>query len=98
LTLQEVRLKDQHIELQTKINSITQYNSKPYFRQALNRLAAINSDNANVICDYILAGQTDINIRVDQRRKNKSIDMDIKLLGQQTFWSNDKAGHTQLPK
>ena len=36
--------------------------------------------------------------RVDQRRKNKSIDMGIKLLGQQAFWSNDKAGHTQLSK
>jgi hypothetical protein len=63
LTLQEVRLKDQHIELRTKIHSITQYNSKPYFRQALNRLAALNADNANVICDYILAEQTDINIK-----------------------------------
>jgi hypothetical protein len=63
LTLQDVRLKDQHVELQTKIDSITQYNSKPYFRQALKRLAALNADNANVICDYILAEQTDINIK-----------------------------------
>jgi hypothetical protein len=64
LTLQEVRLKDQHVELlQTKIDSITQYNSKPYFRQALKRLAALNAENANVICDYILAEQTDINIK-----------------------------------
>jgi hypothetical protein len=63
LELQKVRLKDQHIELQTKIDSITQYNSKPYFRQALKRLAALNADNANVICDYILAEQTDINIK-----------------------------------
>jgi hypothetical protein len=63
LTLQEVRLKGQHIDLQTKIDSITQYNSKPYFRQALRRLAALNADNANVICDYILAEQTDINIK-----------------------------------
>jgi hypothetical protein len=86
LTLQDVRLKDQHVELQTKIHSITQYNSKPYFRQALKRLAALNADNANVICDYILAEQTDINIkRVDQRRQNKSIDMVIKLLGQQAL-------------
>src|SRR5918911_3677682 len=63
LALQEVRLKDQHIELQTKIGSITQYNSKPYFRQALNRLATVNAENASVICDYILAEQTDINIK-----------------------------------
>jgi hypothetical protein len=63
LTLQDVRLKDQHVELQTKIDSITQYNSKRYFRQALKRLAALNADNANVICDYILAEQTDINIK-----------------------------------
>jgi hypothetical protein len=63
LTLQETYLKDQHVEPQTKIDSITQYNSKPYFRQALKRLAALNAENANVICDYILAEQTDINIK-----------------------------------
>jgi integrase len=63
LRLQETYLKDQSIELETKINSITQYSSKPYFRQALKKLAAVNADNANVICDYILAEQTDINIK-----------------------------------
>jgi integrase len=63
LTLQETYLKDQSIDLKTKINSITQYSSKPYFRQALKRLAIVNADNANVICDYILAEQTDINIK-----------------------------------
>jgi hypothetical protein len=63
LTLQETYLKDRSVELETKINSITQYSSKPYFRQALKKLAAVNADNANVICDYILAEQTDINIK-----------------------------------
>lgn len=55
LALQEIPLEDICNELVTKIESITQYNSKPYFRQALKRLAAINAENANVVCDYILA-------------------------------------------
>jgi DNA-binding Lrp family transcriptional regulator len=63
LTLQETYLKDQPIELEAKINCITQYSSKPYFRQALGRLASVNEENANVICDYILVEQTDINIK-----------------------------------
>ena len=63
LTLQEVHLKAQYIELEKKINAITQYNSKPYYREALKRLAAVNPGNANVICDYIIAEQIDLNIK-----------------------------------
>ena len=63
LALQEIHLEDICMELVTKIESITQYNSKPYFRQALKRLAAVNMENANVVCDYILAEQAEINIK-----------------------------------
>jgi hypothetical protein len=63
LAFQETYLTDISNELETKIDSITQYNSKPYFRQALKRLAAVNKENANVICDYILAEQAEINIK-----------------------------------
>ena len=63
LALQEIHLKAICNELETKIDSITQYNSKPYFRQALKRLAAVNTENANVVCDYILAEQAEINIK-----------------------------------
>ena len=63
LALQEIHLEDVCMELVTKIESITQYNSKPYFRQALKRLAAVNMENASVVCDYILAEQAEINIK-----------------------------------
>ena len=63
MTLQGTYIKDQSIELEAKIDSITQNTSKPNFRQALKRLTITNPENANVICDYILAEQTEINIK-----------------------------------
>ena len=58
-------------------------------------LQTINAEKANVIRDYILAEETDINIKEStEEGKIKIIDMVIKLLGQQAFWSNDKARHT----
>jgi len=63
LTLQGIRIIDQCNELEKKIDSITQYNSKPYFRAALKKLAIVNPENANVICDYLLAEQIDMNIK-----------------------------------
>ena len=63
MTHQETYIAPQFAALVTKIEEITKYNSKPYYRQALLRLAKINSDNANIICDYILAEQTEINIK-----------------------------------
>jgi hypothetical protein len=63
LTHQETYIAPQFAALVTKTEEITKYNSKPYYRQALLKLAKINSDNANIICDYILAEQTEINIK-----------------------------------
>ncbi|MRN41698.1 MAG: hypothetical protein FIO02_11750 [Nitrosopumilales archaeon] len=63
MTLQGIRIIDQCNELEKKIDSITQYNSKPYFRAALKKLAIVNPENANVICDYLLAEQIDMNIK-----------------------------------
>ena len=53
-------------------------------------MAEISPVNANVICDYIIVEQTEINIKVYQRREVKSIDMVSKSVEQQTFLSNDK--------
>lgn len=50
-------------ELDNKIDSITQFASKTYFNKALKRLARKHPENANVICDYIIAEQTEINIK-----------------------------------
>jgi integrase len=50
-------------DLDNKIDRITQYASKAYFNKALKRLARKHPENANVICDYIIAEQTEINIK-----------------------------------
>jgi hypothetical protein len=63
LTLQGPHILDQGNELEKKIDSITQYNSKPYFRAALKKLALVNPENVNTICEYILAEQVEMNIK-----------------------------------
>ena len=50
-------------ELYNKINSITNTCSKPYFGQILKRLADKNSTNASIIYCYIIAEQTELNIK-----------------------------------
>jgi hypothetical protein len=50
-------------ELQKKIDYITQYNSKAYFRNALERVANVIPENVTIICDYIIAEQTKMNIK-----------------------------------
>ena len=63
MTHQETFIVSQFAALATKIKEITKYNSKPYYRQALLKLAEVNPDNADVICDYIITEQTEINIK-----------------------------------
>ena len=48
LVLQEIQLNERG-ELYKKIDSITDYSSKPYFRQALKNLGVVNPENANII-------------------------------------------------
>jgi integrase len=66
-------------ELDNKIDSITQFASKAYFNKALKRLARKYPENAKVICDYIIAEQTEINI------KPSTIEGKIKIL----IWLSD---------
>ncbi len=93
LALQEIHLEDVCMELVTKIESITQYNSKPYFRQALKRLChSQRMENANVVCDYILAEQAEINIKESTKEgKIKVLIWLSNYLANQAFSSNDKA-------
>jgi hypothetical protein len=49
--------------LQKKIDYITQYNSKAYFRKALERVANVIPENATIICDYIIEEQTQMNLK-----------------------------------
>ena len=50
-------------ELERKIDFITHDLSKSYFRNALVKLVKESGDNANIICDYIIAEINEINIK-----------------------------------
>ena len=45
------------------IDSITKSCTKPYFNKILRQLAQQNLENTNIICDYIIAEETEINIK-----------------------------------
>jgi len=50
-------------KLNVKIDQITLSASKPYFNKCLKLLAKTHPVNAQTICDYIIAEQTEINIK-----------------------------------
>src|SRR5688572_2201701 len=49
-------------ELKRKIDTITKY-QKPYISKMLNKLLLENPINAEIICNYIVAEQNEINIK-----------------------------------
>ena len=51
------------VTLEKNIDLLTRGTSKAYFNTAFKRLAGDNPENANIICDYITAEQTEINIK-----------------------------------
>lgn len=62
--LEDASASQKNIErVNEKINFITQFASKPYFNKLLKKLAGQNIVNALIICDYIIAEQTEINIK-----------------------------------
>ena len=60
--------------LEKKIDIITKSLSRAYYKNILIKLADKNIENANIICDYIIAEQTEINI------KNSTKESRIKVL------------------
>jgi hypothetical protein len=68
-----------YVELERKIDSITNGLSRPYFNKILKELAKENLENAIIICDYIIAEQIEINIQ------NSTKESKIKVL---TWLSN----------
>ncbi len=62
-----------------KIDSITKSCSKPYFNTILKKLAVANYENADTICEYINAEETELNI------KNSTKEAKIKVI---TWLSN----------
>ena len=69
----EVERKETDL-LERKIDSITKGCSKIYFNKILKKLVEKNSENANIICDYINAEETELNI------KNSTKESRIKVL------------------
>lgn len=57
-------------ELKTKVQAITRSCSKPYFRKTLEIMIETNPENCNYICDYILAEQSQINLK-DSTKEGK---------------------------
>jgi len=54
-------------KLETKLEHVIHDASKPYFRDALKRHAEVYPENANTICDYIIAEITEINIKSSKK-------------------------------
>jgi hypothetical protein len=78
--------------LDEKINSITNTCSKSYFNQILQRLAGMNSTNANTICEYIVSEQDQHNI------KNSTKEGKIKTLVWLSNFFEDKLNFKQMSK
>jgi hypothetical protein len=51
------------VKLFQRIDSITKTCSKLYFNKILKRLAEENQENASIICNYITAEETELNIK-----------------------------------
>ncbi|HEU5462179.1 MAG TPA: hypothetical protein VFU79_07905 [Nitrososphaeraceae archaeon] len=66
---EEEEKKKETDRLYRKINFITKGCSKLYFNKILKKLVEKNSENANIICDYIIIEQTEINIKDSTKEK-----------------------------
>ena len=78
--------------LYRKINFITKDCSKLYFNKILKKLVEKNSDNANIICEYIIAEETELNI------KNSTKESRIKVLVWISNFLNDTKSFKQMTK
>jgi hypothetical protein len=57
-----------YVELERKIDSITNGLSRLYFNKILKELVKKNLENAIIICNYIIAEQIEINIQNSTRK------------------------------
>ncbi len=74
------------------IDKITTSLSKPYFNKILKQLTRTNSENAMIICNYILTEQTEINI------KNSTKEGKIKVLVWLSNYFDDRVSFKELKK
>jgi integrase len=78
--------------LEKKIDVITKSLSREYYKNILIKLANRNTENANTICDYIIAEQTEINI------KNSTKESRIKVLVWLSNFLEDKLSFKEMTK
>src|SRR5688500_3937860 len=78
--------------LEKKIDLSTKSLSRAYYKNILIKLAARNTENANIICNYIIAEQTEINI------KNSTKESRIKVLVWLSNFFEDKILFQELTK
>ena len=67
---QFITREDEENNLVKKIESITKSLRKQYFKNSLINLSKKNIENTRIICDYIIAEQTEINIK-DSTKESK---------------------------
>jgi integrase len=80
------------VDLYQRINSITKTCSKLYFNKILKKLAEENQENAIIICDYITAEETELNI------KNSTKESRIKVLVWLSNFHNNTKSFKQMTK
>ena len=66
---QQFITQDEKKELEKKIESITKSLRKQYFKNSLVTLSKKSIENARTICNYIIAEQTEINIKDSTKEK-----------------------------
>jgi hypothetical protein len=75
-----------------RINSLTMSCTKLYFNGILKKLANANIHNANIICDYIISEETELNI------KNSTKEVRIKVLVWLSNFHDNKKTFKELTK
>jgi integrase len=84
--------KNGYYHLEKKIDVITKSLSRAYYKNILIKLADRNTKNANIICDYIISEQTEINI------KNSTKESRIKVLVWLSNFFEDKISFKEMTK
>jgi hypothetical protein len=79
-------------DLDRKIDSITNGLSRPYFNKILKKLSKRNLENAVIICNYIIAEQTEINIQ------NSTKESKIKVLTWLSNYFQDRKSFKNMTK
>ena len=67
------------MDLGAIIDEVTSGASKPYFNKCLRNLSCTNPANARTICDYIIAEQTEINIKIRSEAQTWAMNQEAAL-------------------